>query len=79
MQVEHRELYWFGLKMPYVQCEIGGLYCLAPKSACSRGIQVGRERGPSPSSRLCVVERALFATLECAWSCLEFLCCDRVS
>jgi len=72
MQVEHRELYWFGLKVPYVQCEFGGLYCLAPKSARSRGIQAGCERGLSLRSRLCVVERALLATLVCAWSCSEF-------
>jgi len=32
--------------------EIGGLYCLAPKGACSRGIQAGCERGLSPKSRL---------------------------
>jgi len=49
--------------MPYVQCEIGGLYCLAPKSACSRCIQVGCERGLRPKSQLCVVDRARFATL----------------
>jgi len=49
--------------MPYVQYEIGGLYCLAPKGACSRGIQAGCERGLSPRSRLYVVDRALLATL----------------
>jgi len=49
--------------MPYVQCEIGGLYYLAPKGACSRGVQAGCERGVSPKSRLCVVDRALLATL----------------
>jgi len=49
--------------MPYVQCEIGGLYYLAPKGACSRGVQAGRERGLSPRSRLCVVDRARLATL----------------
>jgi len=65
MQVEHRELYWFGLKMPYIKCEIGGLYCLAPESACSRGIQAGCERGLSPRSRLCVVDRVLLATMVC--------------
>ena len=65
MQVEHRELYWFGLRMPYVQREIGGLYCLAPESARSRGVQASCERGLSPRSRLFVVDRALLATLVC--------------
>ena len=51
--------------MPYVQCEIGGLYCLAPESACSRGILAGCERGLSPRSQLCVEDRALLATLVC--------------
>ena len=51
--------------MPYVQCEIGDLYCLARESARSRGIQAGREIGLSPRSRLCVVDRALLATLVC--------------
>jgi len=37
--------------MPYVQYEIGGLYCLALKGACSRGVQAGCERGLSPKSR----------------------------
>ena len=64
MQVEHRELYWFGLRMPYVQCEIGSLYCLAPESSCSRGIQAGCERGLSPRSRLCVVDRVVLAALK---------------
>jgi len=32
--------------------EIGGMYCLAPKGACSRGVQAGCERGLSPKSRL---------------------------
>ena len=43
--------------------EIGGLYCLAPKGACSRGVQAGCERGLSPRSRLCGVDRVLVATL----------------
>ena len=43
--------------------EIGGLYCLAPKGACSRGVQAGCERGLSPRSRLCVMDRMLIATL----------------
>jgi len=31
-QVEHRECILVRAKdVPYVQCEIGGLYCLAPK------------------------------------------------
>jgi len=34
MQVEHRELYWFGLSVPYVQCESRSLYCLAPECVC---------------------------------------------
>jgi len=55
--------------------EIGGLYCLAPKDACSRGVQAGCERGLSPRSRLGVVDRALIATL-CVWTHLE--CGDRV-
>ena len=54
MQVEHRDLYWFGLEMPYVQWEIEGLYCLAPESASSRGVQAGlRERAKSQVSALC--------------------------
>jgi len=67
--------------MLYVQCEIGGLYCLAPKGVCSRGVQAGCEKGLSPKSRFCVVGRALLATLHenslgvvvflcVAWSCL---------
>ena len=40
-----------GLECP-TSSEIGGLYSLAPKSACSRGVQVGCERGLSPRSRL---------------------------
>jgi hypothetical protein len=38
--------------MPDVQWESRGLYCLAPESACSRGIQAGCERMLSPRSRL---------------------------
>jgi len=49
--------------VPYVQCEIEGLYCLATKGACSRGVQAGCERGLSPRSRLCVADRARLATL----------------
>jgi len=46
--------------MPYVQCEIGGLYCLAPKGACSRGIQAGlRERAKSQVSALCGGQSAI--------------------
>jgi len=72
--------------MSYVQCEIAGLYCLAPKGACGRGVQAGCERGLSPKSRLCVVDRALLTTLRenslgvecddcldcvlCVWPCL---------
>ena len=52
--------------------EIGGLYCLAPKGACSRGVQAGCERGLSPRSRLCVVDKALVAT--CWWIGLESWC-----
>jgi len=65
MQVEHRELYWFGLIVPYVQCESRSLYCLAPESACSRGVQTSCERGLSPKSRLYIVDRAVLATLGC--------------
>ena len=74
MQVEHRELYWFRLSVPYIQCKSWSLYCLAPESACSRGVQADCERGLSPKSRLRVVDRAMFATLECVcvWSCLVF-------
>ena len=43
--------------------EIRGLCCVAPKGACSRGLQAGCERGLSPRSRLYVVDRALVATL----------------
>jgi len=64
MQVEHRELYWFRLRVSYVQSEIGSLYCLAPESACSRGIQAGCERRLSPRSRLCEVDKVVLATLE---------------
>ena len=41
-----------GLERP-TSSEIGGLYSLASKGACSRGVQVGCERGLSPRSRLC--------------------------
>ena len=41
-----------GLECP-TSSEIGGLYILAPKGACSRGVQAGCERGLSPRSRLC--------------------------
>ena len=80
MQEEHRELYRFGLSVPYVQCESRGLYCLATKGACSRGVQAGCERGLSPKSRLCGVDRVVLATLErvCVLSCLVFLRCERV-
>jgi len=63
MQVEQRELYWFGLSVPYVQCESRSLYCLAPESACNRAVQAGRERGLNPKSRLCVVDRVILCTL----------------
>ena len=43
--------------------EIGDLYCLAPKDACSRGVQAGCERGLSPRSRLCAMDGMLVATL----------------
>jgi len=52
MQENTEDLYWFGPRMPYVQWESWGLYCLAPESACSRGIQAGCERGLSPRSWL---------------------------
>ena len=77
MQVEHRELYWFGLRVPYVQCESRSLYCLAPESACSRGIQASCEGGLSPQSRLCVVDRAFLVTLVCV--CGLALSCNVVS
>jgi len=61
--------------MSYVQCEIGSLYCLAPKGACSRGVQAGCERGLSSKSRLCVVDRALLATLrENSFGIVVFVC-----
>jgi hypothetical protein len=41
-----------GLECP-TSSEIRDLYSLAPKGACSRGIQAGCERGLSPKSRLC--------------------------
>jgi len=74
-----KNLYWFGLRMPYVQCEIGSLYCLVPKGACSRSVQAGCERGLSPKSRLCVMGRALLATL-CenslgVWCCFAVVVC----
>ena len=41
----------------------GVCIALHPKDACSRGEQAGCERGLSFKSRLCVVNRALLATL----------------
>ena len=52
MQENTKGLYWFGPRMPYVQCESRSLYCLAPESACSRGVQASCERGICPRSRL---------------------------
>ena len=61
--------------MPYVQCESRSLYCLAPESACSRSVQADCERGLSPKSRLCVVDIAVLATLECVvLPCVLMLC-----
>ena len=41
-----------GLECP-TSSGIGGLYILAPKGACTRGVQAGCERGLSPRPRLC--------------------------
>jgi len=62
MQVEHREfiLVQAGDALRLVRSE---MYCLAPKGACSQGVQAGCKRGLSPRSRLCVVDRVLAATL----------------
>jgi len=44
MQVDHRELYRFGLRMPYVQCEIGVCIALHPRVLVVGGYkQVTRE------------------------------------
>jgi len=50
--------------------EIDGLYCLAPKGACSRGVQAGCERRLSPKSRLCGGQSA--------GGCSRSECVDRV-
>ena len=74
-------LYRFRPRVPYVQCEIGGLYCLALKKVLVvGGVHAGCERGLSPKSRLCVVDRALLATLRenslgVWWSCV--VCMDE--
>ena len=54
--------------------EIGDLYCLAPKCACSRGVQVGCERGLSPKSRLCGGQDAsCYSMSELAMKCISFV------
>ena len=44
MQENTEGLYWFRVKMPYVQWEGWSLHFLASESACSRGVQGGCER-----------------------------------
>ena len=53
MQVQHREFILVRAKDALRPVRSGGLYNLAPKGACSRGVQAGCERGLSPKSRLC--------------------------
>jgi len=64
MQVEHREFILVRANGALVR--LGVCIALHLKSARSRGIQAGCERGLSPRSRLCVVDRVLLATLVCA-------------
>ena len=52
MQVEHREFILVRAKDALRPVRSGGLYCLAPKGACSMGVQAGCKRGLSPKSRL---------------------------
>jgi len=52
MQVEHREFILVRAKNALRPVRSGSLYNLAPKGACSRGVQAGCERGLSPKSRL---------------------------
>jgi len=63
MQVEHREFILVRAKDALRPARSGICIALHPKGACSRGVQAGCERGLSPKSRLCVVDRALVATL----------------
>jgi len=52
--------------------EIRDLYCLAPKGACSMGIQAGCERGLSPKSRLRGGQDAsCYSTSELAMKCIS--------
>ena len=56
--------------------EIGGLYCLAPIGACSRGVQAGCERGLSPKSRLCGGQNAsCYSVSELAVKCDDRTLC----
>ena len=66
--------------MPYVQFEKAILYSLH-RSACSRGLQAGRERGLVPG--LCVERRGLLETLiscseECAYYRVLLVACACV-
>ena len=59
------------------------MYCLAPESACSRGVQAGCERWLSPRSRLWEVsgkEAQYTESLSlCMWSGVHYLWTTLVS
>jgi len=60
--------------------EIGGLYNLAPKGACSRGVQAGCERGLSLKSRLCGGQSAeCYSVNELTMKCVSVVWLSCVS
>ena len=54
MQVTHRDLYWFGPRMPYVQCDQMLCISLHPEVLVVGVTSLLRERAKSQVSVLCL-------------------------